>query len=94
MGQGGSLDLLTLIHTRATAFCAAQSRGNVNSRLIKAAEWTVAILVSATVLFVFFTRATHAGGLWRDECDSVELARLPTFSDMIHNLFQRTPVAS
>src|SRR5213075_1264230 len=46
----------------------------------------VAILLSAAVLFVFFVRATHAGGLWRDECDSVELARLPTFADVLHNL--------
>ena len=28
MGQGRSLNLLTLIHTRATAFCAAESRPN------------------------------------------------------------------
>jgi hypothetical protein len=58
----------------------------VNSKLIRTAEWIVAILVSAMVLFVFFVRATHAGGLWRDECDSVELARLPTFADVLHNL--------
>jgi len=58
----------------------------VNPKLIKSAEWIVAILLSATVLFVFFIRATHAGGLWRDECDSVELARLPTFADVLHNL--------
>ena len=58
----------------------------MNPKLLKRAEWTIAILVSATVLFVFFIRATHAGGLWRDECDSLELARLPTFADVFHNL--------
>jgi hypothetical protein len=58
----------------------------VNPKVIRTAEWIVAILLSATVLFVFFIRATHAGGLWRDECDSVELARLPTFTDVLHNL--------
>lgn len=58
----------------------------MNPKFIKHAEWIVAILLSATVLFVFFVRATHAGGLWRDECDSVELARLPTFADVLHNL--------
>jgi len=58
----------------------------VNPNLLKSIEWIVAILISATVLFVFFVRATHAGGLWRDECDSVELARLPTFVDVLHNL--------
>src|SRR5206468_6706629 len=45
-----------------------------------------AILISALVLFLFFVRATHAGALWRDECDSLELARLPTFADVLHNL--------
>ncbi len=58
----------------------------MNPKLIKHTEWIVAVLLSATVLFVFFVRATHAGGLWRDECDSVELARLPTFADLLHNL--------
>jgi len=58
----------------------------VNPKVIRAAEWIVAILLSATVLFVFFVRATHAGGLWRDECDSVELARLPAFADVLHNI--------
>jgi hypothetical protein len=58
----------------------------VNAKFIKTAEVVVAILLSALVAFLFFVRATHAGGLWRDECDSVELARLPTFADIIHNL--------
>ena len=58
----------------------------MNPKVIRAAEWIVAILLSAALLFVFFVRATHAGGLWRDECDSVELARLPTFTDVLHNL--------
>jgi hypothetical protein len=57
----------------------------VNPKLIKHAEWIVAILLSATVLFVFFVRTTHAGELWRDECDSLEVARLPTFADVLHN---------
>ena len=58
----------------------------MNPKLIRYAERIVAILLSATLLFVFFVRVTHAGGLWRDECDSLELARLPTFADVLHNL--------
>ena len=58
----------------------------MNTRLIKTAEWIVAIFLSALVVLLFFVRATHAGGLWRDECDSVELARLPAFTDILHNL--------
>ena len=58
----------------------------MNPKLIKYAEWIVAILLSATVLFLLIVRSTHTGGLWRDECDSLELARLPTFADVLHNL--------
>ncbi|HST31078.1 MAG TPA: hypothetical protein VLK27_09605 [Chthoniobacterales bacterium] len=58
----------------------------MNSKFIKYAEWTVAILLSLLVLFLLFVRATHAGALWRDECDSLELARMPAFADIFHNL--------
>ncbi len=58
----------------------------MNSKSIKHAEWIVAILLSVTVLFLLFVHATHAGALWRDECDSVKLARLPTFADVLQNL--------
>jgi hypothetical protein len=58
----------------------------VTSKILKTAEWIVAILLSILVLFLLFVRATHAGGLWRDECDSLELARLPSFGDILQNL--------
>ena len=58
----------------------------MNPKLIKYAEWAVAILLSALVLLLLFIRATHAGALWRDECDSVELSRMPSFIDIVRNL--------
>ena len=58
----------------------------MNPKFIKYAEWTVALILSATVLVLLAVRATHAGALWRDECDSLELARLPSFIDIVHNL--------
>ncbi|PYK84348.1 MAG: hypothetical protein DME41_03180 [Verrucomicrobia bacterium] len=58
----------------------------MNPKLIRYAERIVAILLSATVLFLLIVRSTHAGGLWRDECDSLQLARLPTFADVLLNL--------
>jgi hypothetical protein len=65
----------------------------VNPKFIKYADWTVAILISALALFLLAVRATHAGGLWRDECDSLELARLPTYAEVLHNLkFTSFPV--
>jgi hypothetical protein len=48
-------------------------------------EWTLAILISATALFLLFVRATNAGALWRDECAVVQLAQMPTLSDIAHN---------
>lgn len=58
----------------------------MNSKFIKSAEWTVAILLSLLVLVLLLVRATHAGALWRDECDSLELARMPALADIVHNL--------
>jgi hypothetical protein len=92
VGQGRSLNLLTLIHSLATFFfpdiirILESSSFPVNPKLIKSAEWIVALLISALVLLLLFVRATHAGALWRDECDSLELARMPSFVDIVHNL--------
>jgi len=57
----------------------------MNPRLIKHAEWIVAILLSAEVLFFLFMRATHAGALWRDEAATLQMAELPTLSDIAAN---------
>lgn len=43
-------------------------------------------VLSLLVVFLLVVRATHAGALWRDECDSVELARMPGFADILGNL--------
>ena len=63
----------------------------MDPKLIKHAEWIVAVLLSATVLFVCFVRATHAGPLWRDEAATLQLAQMPTlheiFSDFQHEAF-------
>ena len=52
---------------------------------IKRAEWLVAIALSLVVLFLLVARATHAGALWRDECGALQLARMPTLSDIAAN---------
>ncbi len=46
----------------------------------------MAIVLSLLVVFLLVVRATHAGALWRDECDSLELARMPGLADIVHNL--------
>ena len=58
----------------------------MNPKFLKNAEWIGAVLLSALVLFLLFVRAIHAGALWRDECDSLELARMPAFGDIVRNL--------
>lgn len=52
---------------------------------LKRAEWTLAILLTTTALFLLAVRATRAGALWRDECAVVNLAQMPTISDIAQN---------
>ena len=60
---------------------------------IKRAEWAVGILLSLTVLFLLAVRATHAGALWRDECGVLQLARLPTFAEVVKSFrFESFPL--
>src|ERR1700720_3767889 len=37
------------------------------------------------ILFLLLIRVTHAGGLWRDECAVVQLAGMPSVSDVLRN---------
>ena len=53
--------------------------------IVKRAEWITAIVLSLIVLFLLIARARHAGGLWRDECGVVQLARMPSFVDITRN---------
>jgi hypothetical protein len=46
-------------------------------------EFIGAITMSILALALLGVRATHAGGLWRDECDSVATASLPNFSELL-----------
>ena len=57
----------------------------MNPKLIKSAEVTVAILLSALALFLLIVRMTHAGALWRDEAATVQLAEMPTLHDVAAN---------
>lgn len=54
-------------------------------KILTAAEWIVSGLASLTVIFLLVIRSMHAGGLWRDECAALQLAQMPTFSDIAHN---------
>lgn len=60
----------------------------MNSRTFDRLEWTLGILLTAAILVLLIARASHAGGLWRDECACVQLANLPTVKGVLQN-FQR-----
>ncbi|HET9856959.1 MAG TPA: hypothetical protein VFP99_03920 [Chthoniobacterales bacterium] len=60
---------------------------------LKRAEWGLAVLLTATTLFLLVTRATHAGALWRDECAVVNLARMPSAAEIAQNFqYESFPV--
>jgi hypothetical protein len=53
---------------------------------IKNAEMATAVLLSAIIVFLLVFRTIHAGALWRDECVSVQLALMPSFSEIYKNI--------
>jgi len=57
----------------------------MNRRWIGKVEWTAAVLLTLVILSLLTIRVIHAGGLWRDECAVVQLARMPTFTDVLKN---------
>ncbi|MEY2480844.1 MAG: hypothetical protein QOI04_1771 [Verrucomicrobiota bacterium] len=60
----------------------------MKSQALNFAEWITAILLTVVVIVLLFVRAEYAGGLWRDECASVQLAEMPRIADVFQN-FQR-----
>jgi len=56
----------------------------VRNETIRRIEFLIGILLSLIAVAFISIRATHAGGLWRDECDSVATATMPTFSELLH----------
>src|SRR5437588_7782062 len=67
---------------------AVGARSFAGLKLIKYAEWGTSILLTIVVSVLLFTRATHAGALWRDESAVIQLATMPTTTDVLRN-FQR-----
>jgi hypothetical protein len=60
---------------------------------LKRAEWGLAVLLTATTLFLLVIRATHAGALWRDECAVVNLARMASVAEIVQNFqYESFPV--
>ena len=49
------------------------------------AERVAVILLTIVVLVVVTTHAVHAGALWRDECAALQLATMPSFTEVAQN---------
>ncbi|HJX97475.1 MAG TPA: hypothetical protein VJ281_01240 [Chthoniobacterales bacterium] len=52
---------------------------------LKRAEWIVAVLLSAMSIFLLGVRSIHSGALWRDEVAVVNLARMPSITEITQN---------
>ncbi len=52
---------------------------------IRRIELILAIVVTLVVVVLLIIRTIHAGPLWRDECDTVQTAQLPTLKDVAAN---------
>jgi hypothetical protein len=57
----------------------------ISAKWLKRAEVALAVVLSATVIFLLAVRVTHAGALWRDECAVANLAQMPSVSDVAQN---------
>jgi hypothetical protein len=55
------------------------------SDLLTKAEWLLGLFLTATTFFLLLVRAFHADALWRDECAVVQLAGMPSLSDLLTN---------
>lgn len=65
----------------------------MKSTHIAIAEWVISLLLTMTVICLLAARLTHGGGLWRDECGSVQLALMPTWGEIWrHFTFEAFPL--
>jgi hypothetical protein len=55
------------------------------SDLLTKAEWLLGLFLTATIFFLLLVRAFHADALWRDECAVVQLAGMPSLSELLTN---------
>src|SRR5207248_1161469 len=60
---------------------------------LRRAEWALAILATLLLIVLHAIFLTHAGGLWRDEANTVGISTLPTFREFLHWLdFDSFPI--
>lgn len=61
--------------------------------LLRRTEWASAVLATLLVVSLHLVFFSHAGGLWRDEANTVGVSTLPTFGEFLHWLdFDSFPI--
>ncbi len=56
-------------------------------------KWAVALLLTALIVALHGTGLSHAGGLWRDEANTMSVATLPSLGQLWHTLkFEAFPL--
>ncbi|MEO6872639.1 MAG: hypothetical protein ABI233_10515 [Chthoniobacterales bacterium] len=65
---------------------AAKQQVIITSKRRNLLEWIVVIALAGLAVALHLRFVTHAGGLWRDETNSINLATLPTLAEVWHFL--------
>ena len=69
------------------------AQATVSSRASGRPQWLVALALTAFAAALRITLAQHAGGLWRDEANGVNLATMPNWADLWNmNHFDSAPI--
>ena len=55
-------------------------------RLIQRTELIAGVIISLIIILLHLAFTRHAGAFWRDEVNSINLATMPTVSDIWHYL--------
>ena len=71
----------------APARAATPSTRSIDWRALAVhSEWLFAAVATAVIVYRHWVNLDGAGGLWRDEAHTAELAQLPTWSEIVSNL--------
>src|ERR1041385_1734001 len=66
----------------------------VDIPLLPKLEWVVAILASLSIVLFHVIVMRHGGGLWRDEVNSLSLAKMPLSEMWDHMRYDAIPIFS
>jgi hypothetical protein len=68
--------------SQARRAAAANAAPGAADRVLQRLEWALATALTLVIIAFHLVAVRHAGGLWRDEVNSVDLAALPSLGDL------------